>query len=109
MSQEQIEAMKLTVSRIFEWLSRVLQMVLVALILWFGSEVVELRTVVAVLNTRLEATEQLAGANLLAVSQRVEANDKRLDRMQRHLESVDGRLRAVEPYVRRSRPGGGPR
>lgn len=92
MSQEQEAAVRLTVNRTFEWLSRFLQVLLVALILWFGNEVVELRTLVAVLTERIE---------------RFVAIEQRIDRLERHIESVDGRVRSLESS-RRYGPTGAP-
>lgn len=96
MSQDHVEAVKIAASRIFEWLSRLIQALLLAGILWFGPQFVEFKTQLAVIFERMERNTELYGSNLLALSRRVDENDRRDDRQQSHIEAVDARVRDLE-------------
>lgn len=89
--QAQLDALatRRHIERVIDLLGYVLQGLLLAGILWVLTEIVALKTVAAQLSGQIAAAAQISDINRVAALERIE-------RVERHVESVDARLRLVE-------------
>jgi hypothetical protein len=77
------------VERFLERVGYIIQVMVAGIIFWAGTAIVELRTVTVDLTGRITSAGQISNMALAGVAER-------LSRIERHIETVDGRLREVE-------------